>query len=104
TLAPGTVFRHPVAPAHNAFVYLYEGACEVGEPDARRPLPPRSAGVLSGGDSIELAAGPEGARLLLLSARPLGEPVAQYGPFVMNTSEEVEQAIRDYQAGRLTAP
>ena len=46
--------------------------------------------------------GPEGGRFLLLAGRPLREPVVQYGPFVMNTREEIEQAIRDYQSGELT--
>jgi quercetin 2,3-dioxygenase len=46
-------------------------------------------------------AGPDGARLLVLAAKPLREPVVQYGPFVMNTREEIEQAIRDYQNGEL---
>ena len=51
---------------------------------------------------MTLTAGPQGVRAILLAGRPLREPVVQYGPFVMNTREEIEQAIRDYQAGRLT--
>ena len=57
----------------------------------------------AGGEALVLQAGPAGCRCLLLSARPIGEPIAQYGPFVMNTREEIEQAVRDYQSGRLTA-
>jgi redox-sensitive bicupin YhaK (pirin superfamily) len=53
---------------------------------------------------VELMAGAEGARMILLAGRPLREPVVQYGPFVMNTREEIEQAIRDYQTGKLTQP
>jgi redox-sensitive bicupin YhaK (pirin superfamily) len=51
---------------------------------------------------VEATAGKDGARFLLLAARPLNEPIVQYGPFVMNTREEIEQAIADYQSGRLT--
>jgi len=50
---------------------------------------------------VRIAAGEAGAKLLLLAGRPIGEPVVQYGPFVMNSVAEIEQAIRDYQAGRL---
>ena len=58
--------------------------------------------MLSGGDQIEVRATRDGARFILLAGRPLREPVAQYGPFVMNTHEEIEQAITDYQTGVLT--
>jgi redox-sensitive bicupin YhaK (pirin superfamily) len=57
----------------------------------------------SDGEGIRVQAGPEGVRFLLLAARPLREPVVQYGPFVMNTREEIEQAIADYRDGRLAA-
>ncbi len=66
-------------------------------------VPKRDAAVLSDGDSVTLVAGPDGGRLLLLAGRPLNEPVVQYGPFVMNTREEIEQAMDDYRSGRLTA-
>ena len=61
----------------------------------------RAAGVLSQGDVVEVAAHENGAPLLLIAGRPIGEPIVQYGPFVMNTREEIEQAIADYQRGRL---
>ncbi|HYC46332.1 MAG TPA: pirin family protein [Burkholderiales bacterium] len=88
---------------HNAFIYAYEGSLTVGDPESARPLEHRSAGVLSDGDVVRVKAGGEGARFLLLAGKPLREPIVQYGPFVMNTREEIEQAIRDYQAGELTA-
>ncbi|MFZ8912271.1 MAG: pirin-like C-terminal cupin domain-containing protein, partial [Burkholderiaceae bacterium] len=59
--------------------------------------------VFGPGDQLQLQASSQGARFLLLAARPLKEPVVQYGPFVMNTREEIEQAISDYQSGRLAA-
>lgn len=99
-LPPDTVFRHPLASDANAFVFPYEGEVAVGVGQERRVVPHRSAGILSPGNAIELAAGSLGARFILLAARPLGEPIAQYGPFVMNTQDEIRQAIADYQAGR----
>ena len=101
-LPAGATFSHPVKPDHNAFVYPYEGEVSVGPRDAARTLAAQNAGVLSAGDRIEVTAGAQGVRLIVLAGRPLREPVAQYGPFVMNTREEVEQAMRDYQSGELT--
>jgi redox-sensitive bicupin YhaK (pirin superfamily) len=99
-LAPGAVFEGAVPAGHNAFLYVYEGEALVGE--ARQPLAHRSAGLLSSGDSVRVEARGEGARVLLLAGKPLREPVVQYGPFVMNTREEIEQAIADYQSGALS--
>ncbi len=91
----------PVAtpPHHNTFLYVYEGEAAVG--DEAKALPFRAAGLLTPGDEVLLRAGDDGAKLLLLSGRPIGEPVVQYGPFVMNTQAEIQQAIVDYQSGRL---
>jgi redox-sensitive bicupin YhaK (pirin superfamily) len=89
----------PTAATHNVFLYVYEGDAVVGE-DARA-LPYRAAGLLTPGESVRLRAGPKGVRLLLLSGRPIGEPIVQYGPFVMNTPDEIQQAVRDYQEGKL---
>jgi redox-sensitive bicupin YhaK (pirin superfamily) len=101
-LPPSGVFLHPVENDYSVFLYPYEGSVNIGPSTAARVLKRQSAGVLSSGDRIDVTAGPEGARLLLLAGRPLREPIAQYGPFVMNTREEVEQAIRDYESGELT--
>lgn len=101
-LGANGVFEHALPPSHNAFVYVYEGDVQVGA-ESPRALPRRSAGVLSTGDAVRVAAAEKGARFILLAALPLHEPVAQYGPFVMNTAAELEQAVRDYQSGRLTA-
>jgi redox-sensitive bicupin YhaK (pirin superfamily) len=103
-LPAGARFRQRVAADHNAFVYAYEGTLTIGADGAAREVPTRSAALLTEGDSIEVTAGADGARFLVLAGRPLNEPVVQYGPFVMNTREEIEAAVRDYQAGRLAAP
>jgi quercetin 2,3-dioxygenase len=89
----------PVKQGYNAYVYPYEGSVEIGD----RTLPRGHGGMLSDGDAIELEAGAEGTRALVLAAKPLREPVVQYGPFVMNTQEEIEQALRDYQSGALAS-
>ena len=98
-LEAGGSFEGALPEGHNAFLYVYEGEARVGDKGAE--VPRRAAGLLSGGASIKVAS-PEGARLLVLAGRPIGEPVVQYGPFVMNTREEIEQAIADYQAGRFS--
>jgi redox-sensitive bicupin YhaK (pirin superfamily) len=102
-LPPGARFVQRVNAAHSAFIYPYEGAVAIGAQDSARTVESRHAALLSEGDRIEARAQSEGARFLVLTARPLGEPVVQYGPFVMNTREEIEQAIRDYQNGELAS-
>jgi hypothetical protein len=92
----------PLGSGRNAFIYVFEGDLNVGAAAAARALPTHSAGLLGAGDRLEASAGAQGARFLLLAGRPLGEPVVQHGPFVMNTRAEIEQAIRDYQSGELT--
>ncbi len=99
-LPPGARFAHPLPPGHSAFLYPYEGSLIIGA--AGTALAAHCAGFLSAGDTIELTAGAHGARFLLGAGRPLGEPVVQYGPFVMNTAAEIEQAIQDYRSGALT--
>jgi len=100
-LPAGAVFSAPVAAGYNAFLYTYEGSADIGPAGAAKPLPHRAAGVLSDGESVRVQAAAEGVRFLLLAAKPLREPVVQYGPFVMNTREEIEQALADYRDGRL---
>jgi redox-sensitive bicupin YhaK (pirin superfamily) len=89
----------PVPAGHNAFLYVYEGDAVVG--DDARPLPFRAAGLLTPGAAVQITAGRSGVKLLLLAGKPIGEPVVQYGPFVMNSVQEIERAIVDYQSGRL---
>jgi redox-sensitive bicupin YhaK (pirin superfamily) len=102
-LPAGAEFKHQVASGHSAFLYTYEGSAKIGTATAAKLLPQGAAGVLSDGDSVRVEAGADGARFLLLAAKPLREPVVQYGPFVMNTREEIEQALADYRDGRLAA-
>jgi redox-sensitive bicupin YhaK (pirin superfamily) len=100
-LPAGKTATIPTSPAHNVFLYVYEGDAAVGEDS--RALPFRAAGLLTPGDEVRIVAGAAGAKLLMLGGRPIGERVVQYGPFVMNTPEEIRQAISDFQEGRLAA-
>lgn len=93
-------FSHQLNPAHHACIYVYEGELTVGE--EQRHLQRGQLGILHAGDSLNVQARKPNTRFLLLAAQPIGEPVVQYGPFVMNTSEEIEQAIFDFQRGELT--
>jgi len=101
-LPAGARFTHAIPAGYHAFLYAFEGSVTVGPANAARSLGVHKAGVFSDGDTIEVAGGPEGGRFILLAGRPLREPVVQYGPFVMNTTQEIERAIRDYQSGELT--
>jgi redox-sensitive bicupin YhaK (pirin superfamily) len=99
TLPAGAIFNHPVAAGLNAMLYVFEGSLQL----AGTQLETHHAAVLSDGEVLTVEAGAKGGRFLLLAGRPIREPIVQYGPFVMNTVEEIEQAVRDYQSGRLTA-
>lgn len=97
-LASGASVTLPVPETHNGMLYLYEGDARLSDADLQRS----AANILGDGDGVRLQAGNAGARLLLIAGKPIGEPVVQYGPFVMNTREEIERALRDYRDGRLT--
>jgi len=97
-LNAGKTFSARVPETHSAYVYPFEGSVDIGD----RVLKTHQGGALGSGDAVEVKAGAQGARFLLLAAKPIREPVVQYGPFVMNTRAEIEQAIRDYQTGELT--
>jgi redox-sensitive bicupin YhaK (pirin superfamily) len=97
-LPPNAEFEYPLAKELNAFVYIYEGGLEIGSP--LKSAPKQAAIVLGGGDQLKVKAGAEGAQFIVLAALPLHEPIVQYGPFVMNTRAEIEQAIDDYQNNR----
>lgn len=83
---------------HTAFLYVFEGSLVVGE--ANKTVQKHELAVLGPGNEVPLTASGEGARAILVAGRPLGEPVARYGPFVMNTQEEIQQAFADFSAGR----
>ena len=99
-LAPGAEFVQRLPPDYAAFLYVYEGAVRVGE--EQQPVGTHQLAVLSEGGEIRLSssAGGGSARAILLAGRPLREPVAKYGPFVMNTRAELQQAFEDFQNGR----
>jgi redox-sensitive bicupin YhaK (pirin superfamily) len=97
SLPAGAAFERPLDAGHNAFVYVFEGDAEL----AGQALPAHRLAVLGAGDTVALTAGADGARFILVAGRPLGEPIVQYGPFVMNSREEIEQAFADYRDGRL---
>ena len=101
-LAAGMVFEHALPADHTAMVYVFEGELAPSA-SLSQALPLKHAAVFGEGERLHLQACAQGARLLVLAAKPLREPVVQHGPFVMNTREEIEQAINDYQSGRLAA-
>jgi redox-sensitive bicupin YhaK (pirin superfamily) len=94
-LPAGQSFTQALPEGHNAFIYVYEGKLAV----AGQLVSTNQAGVLSPGSEVEISAQDGAVQFLMLAAKPLGEPVVQYGPFVMNSREEIEQAIHDYQTG-----
>ncbi len=86
----------PIPEGHAGFVYVFEGALQV----ASTSISTGHIAVLSDGGTLQARAGTNGARFLVVAGKPLREPVAKYGPFVMNTEGEIRQAILDYQSGR----
>jgi quercetin 2,3-dioxygenase len=96
-LAANATFSLPLGDTRHAFVYVFEGSAQL----AGKDLAKHTLAILGSGDALEIAAGADGARFILVAGRPIGEPVVQYGPFVMNTREEIEQALADYRDGKL---
>jgi len=103
-LAAGARFEQPLPAGHNAFVYVYRGALAVVAAPGETAVPTQRMAILANtpdADGVVLQAGPSPARALLIAGAPLLEPIAQHGPFVMNTREQLVQAVQDFQAGRL---
>jgi redox-sensitive bicupin YhaK (pirin superfamily) len=98
-LDAGASYVAELPEGHNVFAYVYQGEAKVGA--SGTSIARGEMALTSQGTSLPVAAGAEGARLIVVGGRPLKEPVARYGPFVMNTAEEIRQAFADYQAGRL---
>jgi quercetin 2,3-dioxygenase len=97
TLSEGATFHEAIPRGHTAFAYVDRGEVRFG-PD-RKPAPAPALVVFGDGDLVEAAGAPGGGRFLLAAARPLGEPIARHGPFVMNTRAEIEEALRDLRSG-----
>ncbi|WP_440997892.1 pirin family protein [Arhodomonas sp. SL1] len=98
-LAAGASWTLPVPAGHAGFVYVFEGDVHVGPAARAAALPRGELAVLADGDTLTLTAD-GGGRCLVVAGRPIGEPVARHGPFVMNTREELQQAFEDYRVGR----
>lgn len=95
-LPAGSSFSQPVDPGFNAFTYTYRGEVMIGQ----TTVSDRHMAILAndGGDAVHIEAR-EAARMILVAGKPLNEPIVQYGPFVMNTQEEIQQTLQDYKAG-----
>ncbi|TWI69602.1 hypothetical protein IP91_00672 [Pseudoduganella lurida] len=98
-LPAGATFSQPLPTGHNAFLYPYRGTVSIaGKPVAERSMAIFANDAQADGVVIEAR---EAARFILIAGRPLNEPIAQYGPFVMNTQQEIQQAVQDFRAGLL---
>lgn len=103
TIPAGADAEIPLPKGHAAFVYPFDGDVVAGDAGAERALARGTLGVLNEGERIRLATKADAtkpSRVLVVAGKPIGEPVVQYGPFVMNTAQEIESAILDFQAGR----
>jgi redox-sensitive bicupin YhaK (pirin superfamily) len=101
SLPPQTLFNLPIARGHTAFAYVFAGAARfgpAGNGDGKTVSHPRLV-VFDDGDHVEVQTAAQPVRFLLVSGQPLHEPIARYGPFVMNTQAEIEQALRDLRNG-----
>jgi len=115
TLAPGASYTHPTPRGHTLLAYVFDGRGEFGPQEDPFAYPVEGSGyfdwqreralgdhsliVFGDGDAVEIRTGEAGVRFLLISGRPIGEPVAWYGPIVMNTDAELRTAFQELQAG-----
>jgi redox-sensitive bicupin YhaK (pirin superfamily) len=100
-IPPQSSFTHPIARGQNCFAYVFEGGGLFGGDNgaASQTVSSTRLVVFEDGDYVSVATRDDAVRFLLVSARPLDEPIARYGPFVMNTKEEIEQALKDLRQG-----
>jgi quercetin 2,3-dioxygenase len=96
-LDAGSDFAHTIDSGLQAFVYVFEGSATL----EGTSLPQHTFAVLGDGDGLRITAGDKGARFIVVAGKPIGEPIEQYGPFVMNSQAEIHRAMADFQAGRL---
>ena len=99
-LSDGAGWDYDLPEGHNAFAYVYEGEAAIGEGEDARTVQAQELAVLAGGSRLRLRAARPDTRLIVVAGRPLREPVARYGPFVMNTKLEIMQAFVDFQEGK----
>ena len=93
---PNAVITHDIPDGHNVMVFVYDGEMTVGD----KVIRPHQLGIFEQSGSLEMVAGETGAGCLLMAGKPIGEPVAKMGPFVMNTEAELRQAVMDFRAGK----
>ena len=91
------LFKHGLDSSYQAFIYVYNGCASIGE----TALTQHTFAVLEEGERFDITAGTDGVQFILVAGKPIGEPIVQYGPFVMNTREEIDQAFADYRDGQL---
>ena len=96
-LAPDTDFQHDLNRDYQGFIYLIDGSAQLQDSELQQ----HQFAVLGPGDQLQLRSGSAGVRLIVVAGRPIGEPIVQYGPFVMNSPEEIHQAMADYRDGAL---
>ncbi len=99
-LDAGARFEARLPAAHNAFIYVYGGSTVLEDDAARTTLARGELAVLSHGDAVAASAAEGATRFILVAGRPIGEPIARYGPIVMNTQAELQRAFEDIRAGR----
>lgn len=99
-IPPHIAFTHSIARGHAAFAYVFAGEALFQQEDGSEQLISHPHFVVLGdGDTVTVGTGPNSVRLLLVSGQPLGEPIARYGPFVMNTEQEIEQTLLELRQG-----
>ena len=100
SLSDNEAFSQRLSLGHNAFIYVLQGSVNIiTDQDAKSPLPSKHLGILSDGEQVTIESAEQDSRFLLIAGKPLNEPVARGGPFVMNTEAEIRQAFADYQRG-----